>query len=390
MPNLPSQTDVLIVGAGPVGLALAIELQRNRIPHVIIDKLPEGANTSRAVAIHARTLEALELCGVTRDLVARGVQVPIFRLRDRDRLLVEISFSEIPSRYPFVLMLPQDQTEQILSNHLRAAGGDVARPWEAIHIEDKDDGFVNVITEQDGTQASVRARYVAGCDGMHSFVRDWAGIQYEGGSYQEGFFLADAGIDWPPGPTEVSLFYSPHGIMVIAPLADGQYRIVAALDNPPPDASAADVQKILDERGPGIGYARVENVTWNSRFMIHHRIAQSMRKNRLILAGDSAHVHSPAGGQGMNTGIQEAIGLGQALNFVLAGRDEDQTRLEEWSKSRLEIAKRVVRFTDRLTRVATVQSTTLQNLRNAALEFAGRITPLKEVFAENLAELHNR
>jgi 2-polyprenyl-6-methoxyphenol hydroxylase-like FAD-dependent oxidoreductase len=174
----------------------------------------------------------------------------------------------------------------------------------------------------------------------------------------------------------------------VAPLPGGHYRVVATVDDAPEHPSIDDVQHLLDRRGPVTGAARVDAVLWSSRFRVHHRIADSYRAGRVLLAGDAAHVHSPAGGQGMNTGIQDAIALGHALIAVIRGRADENT-LDEYERTRRPVAERVVAFTDRMTRVATLHSSRQRSMRNALISMAGR-TALPRLLAKELSGLRNR
>jgi 2-polyprenyl-6-methoxyphenol hydroxylase-like FAD-dependent oxidoreductase len=384
LPDLPSKTDVLIVGAGPTGLALAAELRRRGIETVIVDKIVEGANTSRAAVVHARTLEVLEPLGVVPTMLAEGFKVPVFRVRDRDRALITIDFQEIPSTYAFTLMCPQDRTEAILLARLKALGGEVIRPAEVTGAKLGASG-VQVQIAVGGATRTLAARWVIGCDGMHSQVREAAGIAFNGAAYEQGFILADVHMDWPLGRGEVSLFFSPAGLVVIAPLPKDRFRVVATVDDPPEVTSVPYVQALLDTRGPKASQARIHDSIWSSRFKVHHRVAESPRKGRLLLCGDAAHVHSPAGGQGMNTGIQDAVSLAPVLAGVLGGADE--ARLDAWAADRHKIAEGVVALTDRMTRMATLRSPTGRALRNVAIGFAGHIPSIGRTIARNVAEL---
>jgi 2-polyprenyl-6-methoxyphenol hydroxylase-like FAD-dependent oxidoreductase len=338
---IPSERDYLIVGAGPTGLALSAELRRCGFEPLTVDKIAEGANTSRAVVIHARTLEVLEPLGLVPQLLEEGLQVPIFRIRDHDTPLITIDFSEIPSKYVFTIMCPQNRTEAVLLARLQALGGEVLRPREVTVRPVTEDGARVHITGEGSTQ-EVAARWVIGCDGMHSQVREAAGIVFLGAEYELSFALADVRMDWPLPREEVTLFYSPEGFMVVAPLPDNRYRIVAMADNVPREPSAAYIQELLDARGPRENPGRIRQSVWSSRFRVHHRVAASPRKGRVLLCGDAAHVHSPAGGQGMNTGIQDAVALAGVLADVLRG--DDDARLDEWAAERHHIAEEVVRL----------------------------------------------
>jgi 2-polyprenyl-6-methoxyphenol hydroxylase-like FAD-dependent oxidoreductase len=387
VPDRLLKTDVMVVGAGPSGLALSAELRRRGIEAVTVDKVAEGANTSRAAVVHARTLEVLEPLGVVPQMLGKGLKVPIFRVRDRDRTLISIDFQQIPSVYAFTLMCPQNLTEAILLARLQALGGDVIRPAEVINVDLGTNG-ARIEIDAGGTTQTIAARWVIGCDGMHSRVREAAAIAFKGAAYEDGFVLADVHMDWPLAREEVSLFFSPEGLAVVAPLPEERYRVVATVDNPPVRPSVPYVQALLDARGPKVTPACIRDCVWSAHFKVHHRVAESPRKGCVLLCGDAAHVHSPAGGQGMNTGIQDAISLADALEDVLGGADE--ARLDAWAAARHQIAEGVVTLTDRMTRMATLRSPATRALRNAAIGFAGHIPSLGRVLARNIAELNNR
>ena len=384
MDNL--RQNVVIVGAGPTGLALAAELKRLGVSSIILDRLAAGQNTSRAAVVHARTLEVLEPLGVTPELIEQGLQIEDFRLRERGKLLADISFRGLPTRYPFTLMCPQNRTEAVLLRRLEALGGEVQRPCEVFSILDKEDG-VEVQYRSGEEQKSIHANWLVGCDGMHSIVREQSSIPFEGGAYDESFMLGDIEMDWPLGREEASLFFSPAGLMVVVPLPDNHFRIVATMQNAPEAPSIGDLQKVLEERGPEGGGIHVRRVFWSSRFHIHHRVAKTLRRGHILLAGDAAHVHSPAGGQGMNTGIQDAIALATALHQTL--QQQNDAPLDAWQTKRLEIARSVVGFTDQLTKLATSPSKTVRLLRNAVLDMVGHLPFAQHAIAEKLSELNN-
>ncbi len=387
MQALKTDTDILIVGAGPSGLSLAAELLRRGTNSLIIDKQPTGANTSRACVVHARTLEVLEPLGVTRDLLAQGVKVPIFRIRDRDRSLITIDFSEIESPYRFTLMCPQDKVERCLLSHLQTLGSDVIRPCELISCASAAPQVEAQVKTDAGTQ-TIKARWLIGCDGMHSAVREQSGVAFSGGEYEQSFVLADVHMDWPLSREEVTLFYSRAGLMVVAPLPNDHFRIVATVDVAPESPSTDYIQHLIDTRGPTVKPGHIKDIVWGSKFHIHHRVAENPRKGQILLCGDSAHVHSPAGGQGMNTGIQDSVSLAEMLTRTL--QDGDDTRLNTWAIERHKIATDVVALTDRMTRVATMTSPTGQALRNIAVAFAGHLPPVRAALARTLAELNSR
>jgi 2-polyprenyl-6-methoxyphenol hydroxylase-like FAD-dependent oxidoreductase len=381
---LPAATDVLVVGAGPTGLTLACVLASRGVPFVLVDRLTHGASTSRAAVVHARTLEALEALDVTRRLREQGHVVPRFTVRDRDRVLAHVRFDRLPTRHPYTLMVPQQHTEAILLGRLRELGGDVHRGCLVEQVAQDAHGVAVTLATGSG-RLQVRARYVVGADGMHSVVREQAGIAFQGDAYEHGFLLADVHMQWPLGRDEVNLFFSPEGLVVVAPLPEGRHRVVATADRAPEHPDRDDVQALLDARGPRRG-ARVDDVVWSSRFRVHHRLAERYRAGRVLLAGDAAHVHSPAGGQGMNTGIQDAFALGDALVDVVAGR-ADVERLDRYERVRRPVAQRVVAFTDRMTRMATLRDHRARALRNLALSTVARVPAAPRRLAMELAGL---
>jgi 2-polyprenyl-6-methoxyphenol hydroxylase-like FAD-dependent oxidoreductase len=364
---MKTQTDILIIGAGPTGMTLSIALLQAGVDHILVDRLSEGQNTSRAGVIHAQTLDSLATLGVADKLVERGLKVGNFTIRDRDEALVQLRFGALPSPHPYLLMLPQNLTEEILADRIATLGGVIHRGITATSVEQDDTSARVTVTGPDGEQ-TISARYVVGADGMHSIVRQATGIEFEGGTYEDSFVLADVRLDWPLGQSEVSLFFSPAGLVVVAPLPDGSYRVVATMDDAPEQLSKADIQALLDGRGPEASKATVLDVIWSSRFRVHHRLAKSYRNGRLILMGDAAHVHSPAGGQGMNTGLIDAVVLGEILASVVTHRRPD-CALDLYDSLRRPAAAKVLGLAGRLTGMATTRGAFKRLARNALLSF---------------------
>lgn len=382
-PRIPSSssfdTDVLIVGAGPAGLTLATALAARGANFMLIDRQAEGANTSRAAVVHAHTLEALEPLQVAGRLVERGVQAQRFTIRDRDRVLVPIGFDQLPTRYPYTLMVSQAVTESVLLERLRELGGQVLRPRVLTDLRQDANGAT--ATLDDGRH--VRARYVVGTDGMHSTVREQAGIGFTGGSYGESFLLADVRLTGGVPHDEVILYFSPAGMVVVAPLPGGAHRIVATVANAPEHPDAGYLQALLDARGPASERAVVREVLWGSRFRVHHRLADAYGAGRVLLAGDAAHVHSPAGGQGMNVGIVDAITLADALSQALAG---NEAALDTYGTTRRPVAGQVIALADRLTRMATARPA-LRAARNLLLRTLSRVPMVRRQLAWRLSGL---
>jgi 2-polyprenyl-6-methoxyphenol hydroxylase-like FAD-dependent oxidoreductase len=376
-------TDVLIVGAGPTGLSLATALAVRGIRAIVVDRQAAGENTSRAAVVHARTLEVLEAIGVVDHLVSLGVHAPRFTIRDRDRILVPVRFDNLPTRYPYTLMISQAVTEAALLERLVELGGEVLRPRAVTDLAQDDQG----VTAKLDDGAELRARYLVGADGMHSTIRERAGIRFRGGSYGESFSLADVRLTGAAPSDEVILYFSPAGLVVVAPLPGGVHRIVATVDSAPEHPNVDYMQALLDTRGPERERAIVREVVWGSRFRVHHRVADVYRAGRILLAGDAAHVHSPAGGQGMNAGIQDAIALAEALGAALNSGDEEP--LNAYGAIRRPIAKQVVALADRLTRLATV-SRQLRPLRNILLKSLACVPTFRRRLAWRLSGLAYR
>jgi 2-polyprenyl-6-methoxyphenol hydroxylase-like FAD-dependent oxidoreductase len=376
-------TQIIVVGAGPTGLALATALRLRDIDILVVDRQAAGANTSRAAVVHARTLEALEEVGVADKLVARGIRAARFTIRDRDRVLVPVQFEHLPTRYPYALMISQADTEATLRQRLRELGGEVAWGRTITHVAQTHDGVR--ATLDDGR--AVSASYLVGADGMHSDVRRLAAIDFDGDSYEDSFVLADVRLSGTLPSDEVILYFSPAGLVVVAPLPGGMHRIVATAQSAPENPDVAYVQALLDARGPQRQRARVDEVLWGSRFRVHHRLARSYVRGRIVLAGDAAHVHSPAGGQGMNLGIQDGIALAGALATALAGAGEHA--LQAYEAQRRPIAHEVIGMADRLTRLATVPRI-MRPVRNFLLRTIARAPALRRRLAWRLAGLGQR
>lgn len=382
---LPSTTDVLIVGAGPTGLALAISLRQAGIEHVLIDKLAAGQNTSRAAVIHAHTLDMLDELGVSARLAAEGLKLTTFTVRDRDRRLLQVPFDRLPTKHPYLLMLPQDATERILTDRLVSLGSTVHRGVTAKRLTQRATG-VEVTCDTEAGEQPIGARYVVGADGMHSIVRATIGAEFTGGTYEESFVLADVRMNWSHGRDEVQLFFSPAGLVVVAPLPNGTFRIVATLDDAPEHPAATDIRALIDARGPTGGTAEVTHVEWSSRFRIHHRLANAYRDGRLFLIGDAAHVHSPAGGQGMNTGLVDACVLGPLIAQAVSGK-QSESGLDQYQRLRRPAAERVLGLAGRLTSLATMKNPVKRLVRNAVFSLINHLSPAKHAVAMNLSGL---
>jgi len=381
--TVPTQTEVLVVGAGPVGLATAISLIAAGHDVTLIDGQGEGANTSRAAVVHPRTLEALEEIGVSKPMVALGLHTTRFTIRDRDRLLVPIRFDQLKSAYDFILMIPQNVTEQVLLERFTELGGVVHRPYAAKSLHQDGEGVT--VSLADGSE--IRARYVVGADGMHSVIRDEAGLGFHGETLPLSLVLADIRVDGGLSRDEVVLHFSRTGMLVVAPLPNGTFRLVAEIDPAPEHPDVAFAQELLDTRGPGGSRAKVQEVVWGSRFRIHERVVPSYRAGRVLLAGDAAHTHSPAGGQGMNLGLRDAVALGNALSLAL--RENRTEALDEYAEASRAEALQVVALAHRLTKLATAPAA-VRPIRNLVLRTLAMLPAFRRTLAEQLSRIGRR
>ncbi len=353
----------LIVGAGPTGLALAAQLRWFAAPFRIIDRSLDRAHESRALAVQARTLEVLDALGLGDPIVARGSISTRLVIHLGARPVAAATLGEVgavDTRYPFILFISQAETERILGEHLSSSGVEVERGVELVQF-DALDGYVDcVLQHAGGREERVRAAYLLGCDGAHSSVRREAGFSFQGGSYPEDFVLGDVEADGPLEPGAINSFVGAGGVAMFFPLrSPTTWRVIAmkARDpGAPRIASVPDESPIgpltLDElqavvATPTAGSVVVRDPAWLSHFRLHHRQVAHYRHGRVFLAGDAAHIHSPVGAQGMNTGIQDAWNLGWKLAFVVRGAARERL-LDSYESERWPIGRSLLRYTDRI------------------------------------------
>ncbi|MET9313268.1 NAD(P)/FAD-dependent oxidoreductase [Kribbella sp. NPDC003505] len=378
----PKQAEVVVVGAGPVGLAVAVGLRLHGRDVVVVDRQAEGANTSRACVIHPRTLEVLEQLGVTKRLVDLGLELEDFSVRAGDRKLIPVGFADLPTAYPFVTMIPQPVTEQVLLERLQELGGSVLRPYAATGLAQTADGAEITLDSGD----VIKTQYVVAADGMNSTIRELAGLRMPGNTLELSLSLVDIRVASGLPTDEVALYFAAAGLLVVAPLPDGSFRLVAEVPDAPEHPDLAYAQRLLADRGPRKSHPKVTEVIWGSRFRIHERVADRYRAGRVLLAGDAAHTHSPAGGQGMNLGLRDAVALADALSQALNGDDAD---LDVYAESSREEAVRVIGLAHRLTRLANVPPA-VRPVRNAVLSLIGRVGKTQDGFAKQLAGFPER
>jgi 2-polyprenyl-6-methoxyphenol hydroxylase-like FAD-dependent oxidoreductase len=385
---LPGSTDVLIVGAGPAGLAMAASLAQLGVDCVVIDRKPELATGSKAAAVQPRTLEYLHRLGVAAPLIDDGIQGRGFAARDGDRVLLRASFDSLDSPYPYLLLIGQQQTEYRLEERLRALGGAVHRAVRMVGMVDDYPGTTVTVADADGGLRAIHARYVIGCDGVHSMVRQRAGIGFPGDAPEQVVAVADVEFDqWPADDRDTTFFFSTRGLLLVSPLPKGQVRIVASVPGDTPELSADDLEQLITQRGSSsLAALRVTRVVSASTYRVQQRIADRLSASNVFLVGDAAHTHSPAGGQGMNTGIQDAGNLAWKLHAVLSGRAAPSL-LETYTAERRPVAEQLIGFTGQLMGLSMVSGHEQVELRNDAIAAVSQVPNTQEWLALKLSQL---
>jgi len=354
-PVHPGRPDVLVVGAGPTGLTLALWLARRGVRARIVDSAREPGQTSRALVVHARTLELYRQLGLADEVVAEGLPFTAVNLWAHGRHAARAELGAVGqglTRYPEVLIFPQDRHEALLADALSRAGVEVERGVELRALEVHAEGARAALV-RDGVATELEASFVVGCDGAHSTVREALGIGFPGGTYERMFYVADVKLRGPAADGELHLGLDDADFLGVFPLpgGDGAARLIGNLtdDQPHPEEGAAradlrweDVSARVRDRM----HLDVERVNWFSTYRVHHRVAETFRRGRAFLAGDAAHIHSPVGGQGMNTGIGDAVNLGWKLADVVR-RAAVERLLESYEPERIAFARRLVATTDR-------------------------------------------
>jgi 2-polyprenyl-6-methoxyphenol hydroxylase-like FAD-dependent oxidoreductase len=352
------QCDVLVAGAGPTGLVLALWLAKLGVNVRIIDKAAEPGTTSRALAVHARTLELYRQLDLADAVVQRGHKVPAVRLWVKGEPQTRVSLAQIGSHltpYSFLQIYPQDEHERLLIATLEKLGVSVERQTELLGYRDQGERVVARWRKPDGREEICQATYIAGCDGVHSIVRETMGTGFPGGTYRQLFYVADVEASGPAVDGELHVDLEEADFLAVFPLAaKGRVRLIGTVRDE--RAQQADTLKFEDVSRRIIDNLKVtvEKVNWFSTYRVHHRVTEHFRKGRAFLLGDAAHIHSPAGGQGMNTGIGDAINLAWKLKEVLAGRAPN-TLLDSYEPERIAFAHRLVKTTDRVFTLATAE-----------------------------------
>jgi 2-polyprenyl-6-methoxyphenol hydroxylase-like FAD-dependent oxidoreductase len=379
-----SDLDVLVVGAGPTGLVMASELLRYGARIRIIEKAPERSGLSRALGVMARTMEIFDDLGIAQSFLAEGVIVHGASMYSGGKQIVRVRFDELDTRHPYAIALPQSDTERILDDLLVRRGGRVERGLELTGLTDGSDGVEATLASGE----RICARYLVGCDGAHSTTRKAAGLAFEGEPFPDGFLLADVSVDWSLPRDQICTFFNDSGLLACFPLPGGRARLIGTRPydetDPARQPTLADFQRLVDER-TGLA-ARVSDPVWLAAFRVQSRQVAQYRKGRVFLAGDAAHIHSPVGGQGMNTGIQDAHNLAWKLGLV-AGGHAPATLLDSYQPERHKVARAILRSTELATKVATLRHPVARAVRDRMAQLLTSFEVVQERIMRNVAEV---
>lgn len=391
--------DVLIVGAGPTGLALACDLLRRGLEVGVVDQASAPSDKSRALGVHARTLEVLEPLGVTEPLLAKGKLVTGATIWAGGEPVVRADFDELDSRFKHVLIVSQVEVEAVLTAKLGALGGSIDRGAKVVAFRQDGTGVTATLERASGapaaegeapptTREEIRAAWLVGCDGAHSTVRKLLEIPFEGETYEDEFVLGDVKISWDMRDDRIHTFFGENGLVACFPMLDGRHRVIASL---PAEARGNKSEPTIDDLQTLFALnttanGKLSDATWIARFKLHCRQVARYRDDRVFLAGDAAHVHSPLGGQGMNTGIQDALNLGWKLAQVHRGHARGLL-LDTYQEERHAVGRSVLRNTDAATRIANVKSPAVKSMRNELGRFLGALELFQQRVARDVAEL---
>lgn len=388
--------DVLVIGAGPVGLTMAAELARRSVKVRIIDKSLTPTTLSKALAVHARTLEVFEQMGLAETFLSRGLRVQGMTawMGDTNRT-AHIGFQDLDSPYPFILDIPQNQTETILIEHLSKLQLQVERGTELVSLQQTNETVTVELRDANGQTEFVAVPWVIGCDGAHSTVRHQLGVPFEGTQYPDSFLLGDVRVDWSLPEDQMHVFVTEGGLLAAFPYGNQRYRLMAnatvtrdpnskTAPTQASEATLAELQQFVRDRSPV--ETQISDPIWISWFHSHLRHVTQTRVDRVFLVGDSAHIHSPAGGQGMNTGIQDAYNLAWKLALVVSGNATDKL-LDSYQEERMAVAESVLKLSDGLLSTVTANRPIVKLLRDHLAPVLLNTRMVRHHMTEQISEL---
>lgn len=380
-----ADNDVLIVGAGPTGMTAAIELKRAGMDVRIIDKSDHLARYSQALVVQARTLEQFQRYGIAEEMMRHGRTLHEARFYSEGKLIVDFKLNKVESRYPFALFIPQSETEKVLNHFMELLGVKTERCVELVSLR-QDGQMQAMLRHPDGHTEEMSPRWVIGCDGAHSAVRQKTGTDFEGGGVGLSFYLGDCEAEGEDLPHDELSVHVCHGDLVFLARLQGEtVRVIAALHDHDGDGkreiTAGDLQRAIDRVGVRV---KIKSAGWLTPFHVHDRQAKHYRIGNVFLAGDAAHIHSPVGGQGMNTGIQDAANLCWKLASVAHGAEA--TLLDSYEEERGAVGKELLRFTERALKLATTDNPILERARDVLAPIVTMLPAVKRNAAGFVSE----
>ena len=385
-----ANSNVLIAGAGPVGLAMAADLARYGVSVRLVEKSPERTDKSKALVLWSRTLELMDRMECTAPFLTTGKKVIAVNVTAGKELITKVTVDGVKTPHPYALMMPQCDTEELLGDFVTSLGVKIERNIELTDFIASADGVTSTLRHLDGTEETFESGWLIGSDGAHSTVRHKLGMEFAGETMPSSWVIADIHLSDVPNPEEILISWHAEGILAVFPTLGSRYRVIA--DSGLADAGVSpanptmeDVQAILDARGPG-GITASDPI-WLTRFTINERKVSNYRSGRVFVMGDAAHIHSPAGGQGMNTGIQDAFNLAWKLAMASRGLGDEETLLGSYSAERSPIADDVLKGAGRITEVALMRGDFKQAVRNRITSFVFGLSPVKKKMADVLTEV---
>jgi 2-polyprenyl-6-methoxyphenol hydroxylase-like FAD-dependent oxidoreductase len=383
-------SNVLIAGAGPVGLAMAADLARYGVSVRLVEKSPERTDKSKALVLWSRTLELMDRMECTAPFLTTGKKVTAVNVTAGKEPITKVTVDGVKTPHPYALMMPQCDTEELLGDFVTSLGVKIERNIELTDFVASVDGVTSILRHLDGTEETFDSGWLIGSDGAHSTVRHKLGMKFAGETMPSSWVIADIHLSNVPNPEEILISWHTEGILAVFPILGSRYRVIADsglvyAGVSPANPTMEDVQAILDARGPG-GITASDPI-WLTRFTINERKVSNYRSGRVFVMGDAAHIHSPAGGQGMNTGIQDAFNLAWKLAMVSRGLCDEETLLGSYSAERSPIADDVLKGAGRITEVALMRGDFKQAVRNRITSFVFGLSPVKKKMADVLTEV---
>jgi 2-polyprenyl-6-methoxyphenol hydroxylase-like FAD-dependent oxidoreductase len=372
-----ANNEILIVGAGPTGMTAAIELKRAGMDVRIVDKSDHLARYSQALVVQARTLEQFQRYGLAAEMLAHGRKLSEAKFYSEGKLIVDFKLDKMESRYPFALFIPQSETEKVLNTFMESLGVRTERCVELVSLI-QDPHLRATLRHPDGRTEEISPRWVIGCDGAHSSVREQTRTAFEGGGVGLSFYLGDCEVEGEDVPEDELSLHVHHGdVLFMARMSDRIVRLIAALHDPSANAkqeiAVDDLQRIVDHIGVRV---KIKSTEWLTPFHVNDRQAKHYRIGNVFLAGDASHIHSPVGGQGMNTGIQDVANLCWKLAAVAHGADE--VLLDSYEEERGEVGKALLRFTERGLKLATTSNPVLERARDVLAPIVTKLPPVQQ------------